>query len=192
MEKYPDLKKGEFTVMFLDRNTGIILDHDFEYDKSDTPQKVYSIHGSLKKAIEYADNRKSSIEHGNKNIGYYIYDNNEKIVLHTDNLNGKNTLAQKTIIINGDNIFDAKGFYNEIDKVLTSELDWNTGNNLNALNDILKGGFGVHEYEEPICLVWNNSAKSKILLSELWENKTLYQIIIEIINENKHIDFSEN
>lgn len=192
MEKYPDLKKGEFTVMFLDRNTGIILDHDFEYDKSDTTQKVYSIHGSLKKAIEYAENRKSSIEHGNKNIGYCIYDKNEKIVLHTDNLSGNNTLAQKTIIINGDNFFDSKGFYNEIDKVLTSELDWNTGHNLNALNDILKGGFGVHEYEEPIYLVWNNSAKSKIVLSELWENKTLYQLIIGIINDNKHIDFSEN
>ena len=192
MEKYPDLKKGEFTVMFLDRNTGIILDHDFEYDKSDTTQKVYSIHGSLKKAIEYAENRKSSIEHGNKNIGCCIYDKNEKIVLHTDNLSGNNSLAQKTIIINGDNFFDSKGFYNEIDKVLTSELDWNTGHNLNALNDILKGGFGVHEYEEPIYLVWNNSAKSKIVLSELWENKTLYQLIIGIINDNKHIDFSEN
>ncbi|NVN94736.1 MAG: barstar family protein [Bacteroidetes bacterium] len=178
--------------MFLDRNTGIVLDHDFKYDKSDTIQKVYSIHGSLKKAIEYAENRKTITEHGNNNIGYCIYDKNENIVLHTDNLTKNNSLTIKTLVINGDKFSDTEGFYNEIDKVLTSELNWKTGHNLNALNDILWGGFGVHEYEESIYLVWNNSAKSKMVLSDLLENKTLYQTIIEIIRDHAHIVFSEN
>ncbi len=36
-----------------------------------------------------------------------------------------------------------EGFYDEIDRVLTKDLDWKTGHNLNALNDLLRGGFGV-------------------------------------------------
>ena len=47
MEKYPDIQIGQFTVQFFDRNTGTILDHDFNIDRNDTPQKVYSIHNKV-------------------------------------------------------------------------------------------------------------------------------------------------
>ena len=128
-----------------------------------------------------------------------------------------------TIIINGDNFSDLKSFYDEIDRILTKDLDWQTGHNLDAFNDLLRGGFGVYEYEEPINLIWKNISKSKTdlgkettkkwyeqkivvnkgenqkffkdKLTELNENnkQTLFDIIIEIISENKHIDFkSEN
>lgn len=128
-------------------------------------------------------------------------------------------MDKQTIIINGDNFSDLKSFYDEIDRVLTKDLDWETGHNLDALNDLLRGGFGVYEYEEPVKLTWKNILKSKLdlgleetkkwyerkiaenkienqqffkdKLKELTENngQTLFDIIIEIITENEHIVF---
>lgn len=67
----------------------------------------------------------------------------------------------KTFVLDGNNFCDIEGFYSEIDKILTKDLDFKTGHNLNAYNDLLRGGFGVHEYEEPIVLQWLNFEKSK-------------------------------
>ena len=67
----------------------------------------------------------------------------------------------KTFILDGNNFADMEGFYNEIDKLLTKNLQWKTGHNLNAFNDLLRGGFDVHEYSEPITIRWINYGKSK-------------------------------
>lgn len=122
------------------------------------------------------------------------------------------------IIFDGNKFADLESFYNEIDNVLTKNLDWQTGHNLNAFNDILRGGFGVHEYEEPIKIIWTNSLKSKNDLgfdatikylvnnlstchptnieyvktdleeAKLHKGKTLFEIIVDIIKEHKHIE----
>jgi RNAse (barnase) inhibitor barstar len=65
------------------------------------------------------------------------------------------------IILDGNKFSDLEGFYAEADHVLTKNLDWKTGHNLDAFNDLLRGGFGVHEYGQPIKLNWLNSTKSK-------------------------------
>ena len=79
----------------------------------------------------------------------------------------------KTFILDGNNFADIESFYNEIDKLLTKNLKWKTGHNLNAFNDLLRGGFGVHEYNEPIIIRWINFDKlSSIVLAEC-----LYNII---------------
>ena len=67
----------------------------------------------------------------------------------------------KTFILDGNNFSDMEGFYREIDKLLTKNLQWKTGHNLNAFNDLLCGGFNVHEYNEPITIRWINYGKSK-------------------------------
>jgi len=67
----------------------------------------------------------------------------------------------KEFILDGNNFHDLEGFYAEIDKLLTKDLSWKTGHNLDAFNDLLRGGFGVHEYEEPIIIKWTNYEKSK-------------------------------
>ena len=67
----------------------------------------------------------------------------------------------KTFILDGNNFSDMEGFYNEIDRLLTNDLSWKTGHNLNAFSDLLCGGFGVHEYNEPITIRWINFRKSK-------------------------------
>ncbi|MBQ3109740.1 MAG: barstar family protein [Clostridia bacterium] len=67
----------------------------------------------------------------------------------------------KTFILDGNNFSDLEGFYEEIDKLLTKNLKWKTGHNLNAFDDLLRGGFGVHEYNEPITIKWIKYSKSK-------------------------------
>lgn len=88
---------------------------------------------------------------------------------------------RKSIFIDGNNFSTLEGFYSEIDNILTKGLDWTTGHNLNAFNDILRGGFGVHEYEEPIKLIWQHSDKSKMDLNMLRRNETIYEILKSII-----------
>ena len=67
----------------------------------------------------------------------------------------------KEFILDGTRFSDMEGFYDEIDRLLTKGLDWETGHNLDAFNDLLRGGFGVHEYGEPIRIKWTNYRKSK-------------------------------
>ena len=67
----------------------------------------------------------------------------------------------KTFILDGNNFSEMEGFYSEIDKLLTKNLERQTGHNLNAFNDLLRGGFNVHEYNEPITIRWINYGKSK-------------------------------
>ena len=67
----------------------------------------------------------------------------------------------KNIVIDGDKFSDLEGFYSEIDKLLTKDLEWKTGHNMNAFNDLLRGGFGAHEYGESIHIKWIHFAKSR-------------------------------
>jgi RNAse (barnase) inhibitor barstar len=96
-------------------------------------------------------------------------------------------MSKQIITINGDNFSDIETFYDEIDRILTIDLDWKTGHNLNAFNDLLRGGFGVYEYEESVKIIWTKFSKSlKTLGQELTET------LIEIIREHDHIEFEIN
>jgi RNAse (barnase) inhibitor barstar len=86
---------------------------------------------------------------------------------------------------NGNNISDLETFYDEIDRVLTKNLSWETGHNLNAFNDLLWGGFGVYDYEEPVNIVWTNFKNSVASLGKESINQ-----LTEIILDHKHINFT--
>ena len=62
------------------------------------------------------------------------------------------------------------------ERVFTFSLDWKTGRNLNAFNDILRGGFGRHEYGQPIHIQWLSYEKSVRDLG-----KEIMDTIVEII-----------
>jgi len=94
-------------------------------------------------------------------------------------------MENKVLIINGNNFSDLESFYVEIDRVFTKDLNFKTGHNLDAFNDILRGGFGVYDYEERIKFVWINFQKSELDLGE-----GLMSTVIEIINSHEHIEFS--
>ncbi|MBB2952262.1 MULTISPECIES: barstar family protein [Sphingobacterium] len=89
-----------------------------------------------------------------------------------------------TIIINGDNFSDLESFYHEVDQVLTKDLDWQTGHNLDAFNDLLCGGFGVYDYATSVKIVWTKFSKSR---SELGEKLT--DTLCAIIAYHDHIEF---
>lgn len=93
-------------------------------------------------------------------------------------------MTKQTIIINGNNFTDLGTFYDEIDRVLTQNLDWATGHNLDAFNDLLRGGFGVYEYEEPVRIVWTGFSKGREELGSV-----LQDILVEIIKRHSHIEF---
>ena len=128
----------------------------------------------------------------------------------------------RTIEINGNEFSNLSEFYDEVERKMTKGLNWKIGRNLNALNDVLSGGFGVQEVGETYQLNWTNADKSKSDLSwtrtvEFIENKlknchptnielvkkdlddaknqkgkTLWEIIIGIIKENKQIKLNLN
>lgn len=89
----------------------------------------------------------------------------------------------KTFILDGNNFSDKEGFFNEIDKLLTKNLTWKTGHNLDAYNDLLRGGFGVHEFGEPIIIKWINFSKSKKELDSDFIQKVI-EITLDFDNSN--------
>lgn len=63
---------------------------------------------------------------------------------------------------------------------------------------MLRGGFGVHEYEEPIVLIWRDAEKSRADLgyskmvrhsegSTQSTGDTLFDMIVGIIRDHEHI-----
>lgn len=65
------------------------------------------------------------------------------------------------IVIDGAKFSSLEEFYDEMDNLLTRDLTWKTGHNLDAFNDLLRGGFGVHEYGQRLNIKWINFSKSK-------------------------------
>jgi len=123
----------------------------------------------------------------------------------------------KVITIEGNNFSTIDTFYNEVEKKFSQNLSFKIGRNLDAFNDVLRGGFGIHEYHEPIEIIWHNSDKSRKELgynqtisylqakldtchptaipeikkqlesAQNNEGKTFFDIILEIIRDNKHV-----
>jgi RNAse (barnase) inhibitor barstar len=89
-------------------------------------------------------------------------------------------MERKTFIFNGDNFSSLGEFYTEAEKLLTKDFK-GFGRNLDAFNDVLRGGFGSFEYEEPITIIWLNTNKSKKDLG------ATFNTIIEIIKKQPHI-----
>jgi RNAse (barnase) inhibitor barstar len=66
-------------------------------------------------------------------------------------------MSKKVYEIDGNNFSTLEEFWEEISRVLIPDVYW--GKNLDAFNDILRGGFGTPE--EGFILVWKNSSVSK-------------------------------
>jgi RNAse (barnase) inhibitor barstar len=125
-------------------------------------------------------------------------------------------MTKKPFTLDATNFSTLNEFYDEVGKVFCPNFNW--GRNLDAFNDILRGGFEVYEYEEPIELVWKNSEKSRNDLGynetvkqlKKWlkichssnresikedienvkdsKGQTLFDMLIEIINDNDHVE----
>jgi len=87
----------------------------------------------------------------------------------------------RIIEINGNKFSNMKGFYREVESKMTSDLNWKIGRNLDAFNDVLYGGFGVHNIDEKYMLRWHRSEKSKLDLK-------YFDQIIEIIRQHDNVE----
>ena len=67
---------------------------------------------------------------------------------------------REVVTIDGRRFSNMAGFYREAEWVFTCGLDWKIGRNLNAFNDILRGGLGRHGYGQPIHIKWLAYEKS--------------------------------
>lgn len=66
-----------------------------------------------------------------------------------------------TIIMDGTHFSIIDEFFNETDKLLTQNLSWKTGYNMDSFHDLLRGGFGVHKIGEGIEFYWVHTDKSQ-------------------------------
>src|SRR5262245_24481483 len=69
-------------------------------------------------------------------------------------------MNKKVYEIDGNNFSTLEEFCDEFNRKMNLEISWN--GNLNALNDILNGGFGTPD--EGFVLTWKNSAQSRVRL----------------------------
>lgn len=71
---------------------------------------------------------------------------------------------EKFVTIDGSRITDIPSFYAEINRVFMSGEDWQLGNSLDAFNDLLYGGFGLLQINEPVVLYWLHMEQSRAAL----------------------------
>ncbi len=64
---------------------------------------------------------------------------------------------KKTCIIDGTRFRSLRGFFREVGREIVPGYQW--GRNLNAFNDILRGGFGTPD--DGFIIVWKNSDVSR-------------------------------
>ena len=68
------------------------------------------------------------------------------------------------IVIEGGNIRDIAGFYEEINRVFMVGESWTLGPSLDALNDMLYGGYGVLVGMETAIIEWRDMAETRSAL----------------------------
>jgi len=66
-----------------------------------------------------------------------------------------------TLTIAGGDIHDIPSFYAEINRVFMAEEDWKLGESLDALDDMLRGGYGAIQGRAPVRLVWQDIARAR-------------------------------
>lgn len=72
-------------------------------------------------------------------------------------------------------------FYDQIEEKLTSGLTWKIGRNLDAFNDVLRGGFGVHDDEkDSLHIVWTYAKESRQALGD-----EMFDTILNIIRKHE-------
>jgi RNAse (barnase) inhibitor barstar len=129
-------------------------------------------------------------------------------------------MDKKTILLDGNEFSDLETFYDAVENALTKDLGWDMGRNLDAFHDVLRGGFGVYEYGEPVRLIWLHSDKSRkdfgweetvkylsamlttchptnvefvnrdLALAKNRKGKTLFELIIDIIRRHDQVELS--
>ena len=86
---------------------------------------------------------------------------------------------EKWVVFDGRDINTTEEFFDVVNKHLTDGRNKFLGRNFNSFSDLLWGGFGIHEYEESLHIVWIFSRLSKEKLGKQFEQ------IIDIIQNHE-------
>lgn len=65
------------------------------------------------------------------------------------------------LTIHGSAIHDIPSLYAELDRVLMPDEDWTLGESLDALDDLLYGGFGVLDGAAPVGICWRDHDQAR-------------------------------
>lgn len=108
-----------------------------------------------------------------------------KVVLQTGAAPENTAIQDEALMltVHGEDFSDLEGFYQAMDALLTNG-ETRTGHNLDALNDVLRGGFGVTRVGEPIALCWLDFDKSRDELGD----KTLLDILTVMLSDGSGHD----
>lgn len=72
--------------------------------------------------------------------------------------------SERTLLIDGARIEGIADFYAEINRVFMAQEDWELGASLDALDDMLYGGYGAAKGNAPVRLRWLNAERSRARL----------------------------
>lgn len=67
----------------------------------------------------------------------------------------------RSLTLDGTRIHDIPSFYDEINRVFMTGVDWTLGSSLDALNDMLYGGYGALDGDAPVTLLWTGFEASR-------------------------------
>lgn len=70
----------------------------------------------------------------------------------------------KTLRLDGAAVHDIPTFYDEVNRVFMEGVDWRLGDSLDGLSDLLFGGYGAIEGDEPVRLVLGDDARLRAAL----------------------------
>lgn len=71
-----------------------------------------------------------------------------------------------SLLIDGSAIHDIASFYAEINRVFMADEDWQLGPSLDALDDLLYGGYGAMAGHAAVSVHWKDIAHSRVALGE--------------------------
>lgn len=127
------------------------------------------------------------------------------------------TAIPNTLELAGRAIVDIPSFYAEINRVFMADETWALAESLDALNDLLYGGYGAIDGRAPVELVWRDMEASRAALGiettrawlleklqspatfntdvirnqldalERGDGQTYFDIILEIIGDHRNI-----
>ena len=66
-----------------------------------------------------------------------------------------------TLHLDGRRVDSIAAFYDELDRVFMADEDWRLGPSLDALDDLLHGGFGAAHGADRLTVVWHGFARSR-------------------------------
>lgn len=66
-----------------------------------------------------------------------------------------------TLHLDGGRVRSIATFYDELDRVFMADEDWRLGPSLDALDDLLRGGFGAARGADRLTVVWHGFARSR-------------------------------